>query len=85
MLLKVSKPRNSQPQGGGFTGNPPSHARGVGTERNAKGVGGSSTLPHPSPRYRMRSGNYRVLFFILHNHLVIEVISIRRKKTGMDY
>jgi len=41
--------------------------------------------PKNAPRYRMRSGNYRVLFFILHNRLVIEVISIRRKKTGMDY
>jgi mRNA-degrading endonuclease RelE of RelBE toxin-antitoxin system len=41
--------------------------------------------PKTAPRYRMRSGNYRVLFFILHNRLVIEVISIRRKKTGMDY
>jgi mRNA-degrading endonuclease RelE of RelBE toxin-antitoxin system len=37
------------------------------------------------PRYRMRSGQYRVTFFIHHNRLVIEVISIRRKKTGMEY
>jgi mRNA-degrading endonuclease RelE of RelBE toxin-antitoxin system len=41
--------------------------------------------PKTIPRYRMRSGNYRVIFFILHDRLVIEVISIRRKKTGMDY
>ena len=37
------------------------------------------------PRYRMRSGNYRVIFFLLHNRLVIEVISIRKKKDGMKY
>ena len=41
--------------------------------------------PKTAPRYRMRSGDYRVIFFILHNRLVIEVISIKRKKTGMDY
>ncbi len=41
--------------------------------------------PKSAPRYRMRSGNYRVTFFILHDRLVIEVISIRRKKTGIDY
>ena len=41
--------------------------------------------PKDVPRYRMRSGNYRVVFFILHDRLVIEVISVRRKKTGMDY
>ena len=41
--------------------------------------------PKTAPRYRMRSGDYRVLFFILHNRLVIEVISIRKKKTGMEY
>jgi mRNA-degrading endonuclease RelE of RelBE toxin-antitoxin system len=41
--------------------------------------------PNDVPRYRMRSGNYRVTFFIHHNRLIIEVISIRRKKTGMDY
>jgi len=41
--------------------------------------------PKEVPRYRMRSGNYRVIFFILHNRMVIEVISVRRKKTGMGY
>jgi mRNA-degrading endonuclease RelE of RelBE toxin-antitoxin system len=41
--------------------------------------------PKAIPRYRMRSGNYRITFFIHHKRLVIEVISIRRKKTGMDY
>jgi mRNA-degrading endonuclease RelE of RelBE toxin-antitoxin system len=41
--------------------------------------------PKEVPRYRMRSGNYRVIFFILHERLVIEVVSIRRKKTGMKY
>ena len=41
--------------------------------------------PKTSLRYRMRSGDYRVIFFILHNRLVIEVISMKRKKTGMDY
>jgi mRNA-degrading endonuclease RelE of RelBE toxin-antitoxin system len=41
--------------------------------------------PSDMPRYRMRSGNYRVTFFIHHQRLVIEVISIRRKKAGMDY
>ncbi len=37
------------------------------------------------PRYRMRSGNYRVVFFLLHNRLVIEVISLQKKKDGMKY
>lgn len=37
------------------------------------------------PRYRMRSGNYRIVFFILHNRLIIEVISVRIKRDGMDY
>ena len=37
------------------------------------------------PRYRMRSGNYRVIFFLLHNRLVIEVISVQKKKNGMKY
>jgi mRNA-degrading endonuclease RelE of RelBE toxin-antitoxin system len=41
--------------------------------------------PKEVPRYRMRSGNYRVIFFILHNRMVIEVISVRRKETGMEY
>jgi len=41
--------------------------------------------PQDVPRYRMRSGTYRVTFFIHHNRLVIEVISVRRKKTGMEY
>jgi mRNA-degrading endonuclease RelE of RelBE toxin-antitoxin system len=41
--------------------------------------------PKDVPRYRMRSGNYRVTFFIHHNRLVIELISIRGKKTGMEY
>jgi len=41
--------------------------------------------PKEIPRYRMRSGNDRVTFFLHHNRLVIEVISIRKKKTGMDY
>jgi mRNA-degrading endonuclease RelE of RelBE toxin-antitoxin system len=37
------------------------------------------------PRYRMRSGNYRVVFFLHHNRFIIEVISIRRKTGGMEY
>ena len=37
------------------------------------------------PRYRMRSGNYRVVFFLHHHKLIIEVISIRRKTGGMEY
>ncbi len=41
--------------------------------------------PKDVPRYRMRSGNYRVIFFILHNRMIIEVISVRRKETGMEY
>ena len=41
--------------------------------------------PKDVPRYRMRSGNYRAVFFILHDRLVIEVISVRRKKTGTEY
>jgi len=41
--------------------------------------------PKEVPRYRMRSGNYRVVFFILHDRMVIEVISVRRKETGMEY
>ena len=41
--------------------------------------------PRDMPRYRMRSGTYRVIFFILHDRLIIEVISVRRKKTGMEY
>jgi len=45
----------------------------------------SSGQSRGDSRYRMRSGNYRVIFFILHNRLVIEVISIPRKKTGIDY
>lgn len=41
--------------------------------------------PKDVPRYRMRSGNYRVIFFILHNRMVIEVISVQRKTTGTEY
>jgi mRNA-degrading endonuclease RelE of RelBE toxin-antitoxin system len=41
--------------------------------------------PMDVPRYRMRSGNYRVVFFLHHNRLIIEVISIRRKTGGMEY
>jgi mRNA-degrading endonuclease RelE of RelBE toxin-antitoxin system len=41
--------------------------------------------PADVPRYRMRSGNYRVTFFLHHDKMIIEVISIRRKKTGMEY
>jgi mRNA-degrading endonuclease RelE of RelBE toxin-antitoxin system len=41
--------------------------------------------PADVPRYRMRSGNYRVTFFLYHGKLIIEVISVRRKKTGMEY
>jgi mRNA-degrading endonuclease RelE of RelBE toxin-antitoxin system len=41
--------------------------------------------PKDLPRYRMRSGNYRVIFFIRHDRLVIEVISIQRKKSGTEY
>jgi mRNA-degrading endonuclease RelE of RelBE toxin-antitoxin system len=41
--------------------------------------------PKDVPRYRMRSGNYRAVFFILHDQLVIEVISVQRKNSGMDY
>jgi len=52
------------------------------TRYDVRRVAGS---PKEAPWYRMRSGNYRVVFFILHERLVIEVISVRRKKTGMDY
>jgi mRNA-degrading endonuclease RelE of RelBE toxin-antitoxin system len=41
--------------------------------------------PESAPRYRMRSGNYRVTFFIIHTRLIIEVIAIRLKKSDMDY
>ena len=41
--------------------------------------------PVEVPRYRMRSGNYRVTFFLHHGRMIIEVISIQRKKAGMEY
>jgi hypothetical protein len=40
--------------------------------------------PKDMPRYRMRSGNYRVTFFSRHQRLVIEGIPVRKKLTGMD-
>ncbi|MCP1715640.1 mRNA-degrading endonuclease RelE of RelBE toxin-antitoxin system [Methanocalculus alkaliphilus] len=36
------------------------------------------------PRYRMHSGNYRLIFFILHNRLIIEVISVRQQRGEVE-
>jgi len=41
--------------------------------------------PKNQPRYRIRSGDYRVTLFIYHHQMIIEVISVRRKNGGMDY
>lgn len=40
--------------------------------------------PKVTPRYRMRIGEYRVTFFIFHNILLIEIITIGKKK-NFDY
>lgn len=36
--------------------------------------------PKVAPRYRMRIGEYRATFFILHDILLIEIITIGKKK-----
>jgi mRNA-degrading endonuclease RelE of RelBE toxin-antitoxin system len=36
--------------------------------------------PKVAPRYRMRIGEYRATFFIFHNILLIEIITIGKKK-----
>jgi len=36
--------------------------------------------PKVMPRYRLRVGEYRVLFFIHHDILIIEIITIGKKK-----
>lgn len=36
--------------------------------------------PKVAPRYRMRIGEYRVTFFIFHDILLIEIITIGKKK-----
>jgi len=36
--------------------------------------------PKIAPRYRMRIGEYRATFFIFHNILLIEIITIGKKK-----
>ena len=41
--------------------------------------------PKNQPRYRLRSGDYQVTLFIHHGQMIIEVISVGRKKGGMDY
>jgi len=41
--------------------------------------------PERYPRYRLRVGEYRVILFIHHNKLIIELVSIVRKHDGMDY
>lgn len=40
--------------------------------------------PKKYPRYRLRMGEYRATFFIHHDVLVIEIISIGKKK-NFDY
>jgi mRNA-degrading endonuclease RelE of RelBE toxin-antitoxin system len=40
--------------------------------------------PKIAPRYRMRIGEYRATFFIFHNILLIEIITIGKKK-NFDY
>lgn len=41
--------------------------------------------PKNQPRYRLRTGEYRVTLFIHHDKVIIEVISVRRRKGGMEY
>ena len=36
--------------------------------------------PKVAPRYRMRIGEYRATFFIFHNIILIEIITIGKKK-----
>jgi mRNA interferase RelE/StbE len=36
--------------------------------------------PKVMPRYRLRVGEYRVMFFIHHDILIIEIITIGKKK-----
>jgi mRNA-degrading endonuclease RelE of RelBE toxin-antitoxin system len=40
--------------------------------------------PKVAPRYRLRIGDYRATFFIHHNILLIEIITIGKKK-NFDY
>jgi mRNA-degrading endonuclease RelE of RelBE toxin-antitoxin system len=40
--------------------------------------------PKVAPRYRIRIGEYRAMFFIWHNLLIIEIITIGKKK-NFDY
>ena len=40
--------------------------------------------PKKNPRYRIRIGEYRATFFIHHDMLIIEIISIGKKK-NFDY
>jgi mRNA interferase RelE/StbE len=40
--------------------------------------------PKMAPRYRMRIGEYRATFFIFHDILLIEIITIGKKK-NFDY
>jgi len=40
--------------------------------------------PKVAPRYRIRIGEYRATFFIYHNLLLIEIITIG-KKNNFDY
>lgn len=41
--------------------------------------------PKHHPRYRLRSGDFRVILFIAHDTLIIEVISVRRRKGNLKY
>jgi len=40
--------------------------------------------PKVMPRYRLRVGEYRVIFFIHHDILIIEIITIGKKKNFKD-
>jgi mRNA-degrading endonuclease RelE of RelBE toxin-antitoxin system len=40
--------------------------------------------PRKNPRYRLRIGEYRATFFIHHDILIIEIITIGKKK-NFDY
>jgi mRNA interferase RelE/StbE len=40
--------------------------------------------PPEKPRYRMRIGDYRLIFLIVRNHMVICVVSVGKRK-NMEY
>ena len=41
--------------------------------------------PKNQPHFRLRVGDYRVIMLIIHHVLIIEVVSVQRKKEGMKY